>query len=84
MQLAGRDFTISIKKRIQEEIPLHRRGNLHFLEDEAGTIFAEGIGIAERVKPEADETENLLVVTVYPDDQWSDEEKNPLDEKRSE
>lgn len=84
MQLAERDFTISIKKRIQEEIPLHRRGNLHFLEDEAGTIFAEGIGIAERVKPEADETENLLVVTVYPDDQWSDEEKNPLDEKRSE
>ncbi len=64
MQLAGRDFTVSIKKRIQEEIPLHRRSTLHFLADEEGTIFAEGIGIADRVKPVAGETERLLVVQV--------------------
>ena len=64
IQPAGRDFTVSIKKRIQEEIPLHRRSTLHFLEDEAGTIYAEGIGVAERVKAVADETERLLMVRI--------------------
>ena len=64
IQPAGRDFTVSIKKRIQEEIPLHRRSTLHFLEDQAGTIFAEGIGVAERVKTVADETERLLLVHI--------------------
>ncbi len=64
IQLAGRSFTTSVKKRIQEDIPLHRRKTLHFLEDEDGTIYAEGIGIADRVKPVAGVTECLLCVTV--------------------
>jgi tRNA(Ile)-lysidine synthase len=64
IQLAGRDFTVSIKKQIQEKVPLHRRQTLHFLADEAGTIFAEGIGIADRVKPEAGVTQQLLVVSI--------------------
>ncbi len=64
LRLAGRDFTVSVKKRIQEDIPLHRRTTLHFLEDEVGTIYAEGIGIADRVKPLAGVTGRLLVVEV--------------------
>ena len=64
IHLAGRDFTASIKKRIQEDIPLHRRKTLHFLEDEEGTVYAEGIGIADRVKPEYGETKRLLIITV--------------------
>ncbi len=64
MQLAGRNFTVSIKKRIQEDVPLYKRKTLHFLEDEEGTIYAEGIGIADRVKPEAGKTKRLLVIEV--------------------
>lgn len=67
IQLAGRNFTTSVKKRIQEDIPLHRRKTLHFLEDEEGTIYAEGIGIADRVKPEAGVTKRLLMVNVTRD-----------------
>lgn len=67
IQLAGRNFTTSIKKRIQEDIPLHRRKTLHFLEDEEGTIYAEGIGTADRVKPVIGETKRLLAVTVAAD-----------------
>ena len=68
IKLAGRDFTVLIKKRIQEVVPLSERSELHFLEDEEGTIFAEKIGIAERVRPIANETERLLVVSVIRDD----------------
>lgn len=64
IQPAGRDFTVSVKKRIQEEIPLHRRQTLHFLEDEAGTIFAEGIGAAHRVKAVPGETQRLLIIRI--------------------
>lgn len=64
MKLAGRGFTVSIKKRIQETVPLSRRQTLHFLEDEEGTVYAEGIGIAERVKPVPDKTKRLLAVWV--------------------
>lgn len=64
MRLAGRGFTVVIKKRIQETVPLSKRQTLHFLEDEEGTIFAEGIGIAERVKPLPDKTKRLMAVWV--------------------
>ncbi|MGN0630745.1 MAG: tRNA lysidine(34) synthetase TilS [Ruminococcus sp.] len=64
MKLAGRGFTVSIKKRIQETVPLRMRHTLHFLEDEEGTIFAQGIGIAERVKPLPNETKRLMAVWV--------------------
>lgn len=64
IRLADRGFTVSIKKRIQENIPLSKRRTLHFLEDEEGTIFAEGIGIAERVKPLPNETKRLMAVWV--------------------
>ncbi|MGN0584993.1 MAG: tRNA lysidine(34) synthetase TilS [Ruminococcus sp.] len=69
IKLAGRDFTVLIKKRIQEVVPLSERSVLHFLEDEEGTIFAEKIGIAERVKPAVNETERLLVVSIIRDDE---------------
>lgn len=73
IQLPGRDFTVSIKKRIQEVVPLRKRQTLHFLEDEEGIVYAEDIGIAERVKPVAGVTKALLFLnTEY-------EEKKPLE-----
>lgn len=73
IQLAGRDFTVSIKKRIQEVVPLRKRQTLHFLEDEEGVVYAEDIGIAERVKPVVGITKKLLVLST------EDEDGKPLE-----
>lgn len=72
IQLCGRDFTSSVKKLINETVPQDKRGTMHFIEDEAGTIFAEHIGIAGRVAPGSD-TKRLLKITVYSNHQdWSE------------
>lgn len=76
IQLAGRGFSVSIKKRIQEAVPLSRRHILHFLEDEEGLIYAEGIGIADRVSPARGETKKLLIVSVIHDS------NEPLDSEK--
>lgn len=52
IQLQGRNFTSSVKKLINEKIPAGERDTLHFLEDENGTIFAEKLGVAQRVAPD--------------------------------
>lgn len=63
LRLSGRNFTSSVKKIINETIPVSLRNTLHFIEDEEGTIFGEKIGIADRVSP--DETSSrLLKITV--------------------
>ena len=61
IQLKGRNFTSSIKKLINEKIALSLRPTLHFLEDEEGTIFAENIGIAERVAPDGNTSKYLMI-----------------------
>ena len=53
IQLQGRNFTSSVKKLINEKIPAGERDTLHFLEDENGTIFAEKLGVAQRVAPDS-------------------------------
>ena len=63
IRLSGRSFTSSIKKLINETIDAGSRPTLHFIEDEAGTIFAEGIGIADRVAPD-NNTVRCLKVSV--------------------
>lgn len=63
IQLCGRNFTSSVKKLINEKVPAEHRSTLHFIEDEKGTIFAEAIGIADRVKP-AEGTVRLLEITI--------------------
>ena len=50
--LKGRNFNSSVKKLINEKIPSAQRDALHFIEDEEGTIFAEDLGIAQRVAPD--------------------------------
>lgn len=63
IQLKGRSFTSSVKKLINEKIPPEQRAHLHFIEDEEGTVFAEKIGIADRVAPDRDSC-RLLLITV--------------------
>lgn len=63
IQLQGRGFNSSIKKLINETVPVSMRQNLHFIEDQEGTVFAERIGIAQRVAPDKN-TRRLLKITV--------------------
>lgn len=75
IQLCGRNFTSSVKKLICEKVPSDLRGSLHFIEDESGTIFAEGIGIAESVKPDSS-TVRFLEINIKrtgsaADSEWS-------------
>ena len=66
IQLRGRDFRSSVKKLINAKIPPEDRGTLHFIEDDEGTIFAEKLGIAQRVAPDRD-TRRLLTITIVRD-----------------
>lgn len=63
IRLAGRDFTKSVKKLLQEKVPVQQRSKLHYLQDDAGLIWIEGIGISARVQPDAG-TQQLLTLTV--------------------
>ena len=63
IQLKGRNFNSSVKKLINEKVLPSVRPTLHFLEDEEGTIFAEGIGIADRVAID-DDTSRFLRISV--------------------
>jgi tRNA(Ile)-lysidine synthase len=63
IRLSGRGFTSSVKKLINEKIPVSARAELHFIEDDEGLICAEGIGIAQRVAPDGS-TWRLLAVYV--------------------
>ncbi len=63
IQLKGRNFNSSVKKLINAEISPDERECIHFIEDEEGTIFAEKLGIAERVAPD-ENTVTLLKITV--------------------
>lgn len=49
IMLAGRGFTSTVKKLLNEKIPLNKRDTLVFLEDDEGLIFVEGFGPAQRV-----------------------------------
>ncbi len=63
IRLAGRSFNSSVKKLINEKIPAYERPYLHFIEDEEGLIFAEGIGISDRVKV-TDKTKMILSFSI--------------------
>lgn len=50
---AGRSFTSSLKKLMNESVPVGKRDKIAIIADDKGIIWAEGFGIAERVKPDA-------------------------------
>lgn len=63
MRLSGRNFTTLLKKSIQANVPKERRDTLHLLCDAEGIVWAEFIGIADRVAPRAD-TAHILCISV--------------------
>lgn len=62
-KLPSRDFTSSVKKLLQAEIPKQERQKLVFLEDRDGVIFIERFGFTERVKADCD-TKEVLLLTI--------------------
>ncbi len=66
IKLIGRDFTSSVKKLINEKIPPECRETLHFIEDDEGTVFAEGLGVAQRAAP-CENTVNYLKISISDD-----------------
>ena len=66
IELPGRGFRTALRKCIQANVPAPQRAGLHALYDDAGCIWCEGVGIAARVKPDA-QTKTLLTLTVTAD-----------------
>ncbi|MBE6844482.1 MAG: tRNA lysidine(34) synthetase TilS [Ruminococcus sp.] len=63
IKLSGRNFTSSVKKLINENIPYENRPFIHFLSDDDGVIFMEGFGVADRVKTD-EFSKNILSVSI--------------------
>ncbi|HBI86016.1 MAG TPA: tRNA lysidine(34) synthetase TilS [Ruminococcus sp.] len=68
IELPGRGFRTELRKCIQAAVPPPQRSRLLVLYDDAGCIWCEGVGIAARVKPDA-QTHTLLTLTVTADHQ---------------
>lgn len=64
MQPQGRDHSVSIKKWLGEAIPLSKREQLHFLSDEEGLLWAEGLGAAKRAAV-TEHTRRMLYIRVF-------------------
>lgn len=60
---AGRNFTSSLKKLLNESVPVGERDKLAVLADKNGIVCVEGFGIAERVRPDAS-TKRYMIITV--------------------
>ena len=67
MKPDGRNFHVSVKKWLNAEVPPTKRATLHFLSDDEGLIWAEGLGVDGRVRL-TEETRRLLVLYVYESD----------------
>ena len=68
IRLKGKNFTSSVKKLINEKVPAPKRSTLHFIEDDQGTVFAENIGIAQRVAPDRDTVRFLRISVIQKSD----------------
>ena len=63
IKLSGRDFTSSVKKLLNENIPSEKRPFIHYLSDDMGLIYVENIGVADRVKVTGESNRILSVKT---------------------
>ena len=62
---ACRSHHISVKKWLNADVPPAKRQHIHFLSDELGLIWVEGLGAAQRVRV-TPETRRMLVLRIHP------------------
>ena len=63
IRLPGRNFDSTLKKCVQAKIPGPERRSLYVLYDRLGCIYCEQVGIAARVRPDA-ESRRLLTLRI--------------------
>ena len=63
IKFSGRAHTTSIKKLFNKDIDLDKRDKIAFICDDSGVIFVEGYGIAQRVAPDKN-TKNIVIVNI--------------------
>ena len=64
-QPAGKEHHVSVKKWLNASVAPELRQTIHFLSDEEGLLWVEGLGVAERAKV-TDNTEHMLFLYVSP------------------
>ncbi len=63
MKPAGRAHSVSIKKWLNAEVPPTERVQLHYLSDENGLLWAQGLGVAEHAAV-TERTETMLLLRI--------------------
>ncbi|MGN1133628.1 MAG: tRNA lysidine(34) synthetase TilS [Oscillospiraceae bacterium] len=63
IQLCGRNFTSSVKKLFNAEIPLEQREKTAMLQDDNGLIYIDNFGCSDNVKVDKN-TKHLLIVKI--------------------
>ncbi len=63
IKFSGRAYTTSIKKLFNKDIELDKRDEIAFICDDSGVIFVEGYGIAQRVVPDKN-TKNIVIINI--------------------
>lgn len=63
---SGRTHTVRIKKWLQTQ-PVSVRSTLHYLSDEAGLLWVQNLGVADRAAV-TEHTENMLILHVHQSD----------------
>ena len=66
IRLPAREFSSDLKNLVQQAFPPPLRRRIYAAYDDNGCIWAEGIGVAARVKPDETSTK-LLVFSVTPE-----------------
>lgn len=67
LMLPGRNFHSRLHTLIGANIPAAERRRLHVLYDDCGAVFCEGIGIAARVRPDADSSRLTVIRITRPE-----------------
>ncbi len=64
MRPAGRTHHVSVKKWLNETVPPQKRQQIHYLSDDSGLLWAEGLGVAAHAAV-TEQTQRILVLHVH-------------------
>lgn len=60
----GSNHTVSIRKWLNAKVPLSQRDTVHYLSDDEGLLWVQGLGAAERAAV-TQRTQNMLFLRIY-------------------